>query len=303
MIAGDIVDINGVWTSKDGRNKINLIQTLDKFEGFVGDGDDVKITLGTVSGRTLNFKQTWHRGRNKGAIATVYGRLTSDSSSILLEFEGMRANGRGMKGKNAIFRESMIGTWTPMGLSGAGDIWCFNLKNKWDITGYLKNKRDTSGYNKTTLKNQVPLRGQRSQKDVNFFTISLQKENGEWDSTQINGEYRCPSIILAHNGKNIILGRKRLEPMPKYNEYIPLPLSQDDSESEMIFCTNDTSFSSRKRPFRDDSKVMDCSNAPTYYSEPPKRSVSQPEDLRTRLLVPVSLHSGKRTRKKYCCCF
>jgi len=141
MTQGGIVDIHGDWISRDGNNKINLIQTLDKFEGFVGNRDDVKITLGTISGRTLNFKQSWHRGRNKGAVATVYGKLTSDSSTILLEFEGMRANGKGMKGKNAIFRENLIGTWTPMGLSGNGDVWFFRLKNRLDITGYYETKK------------------------------------------------------------------------------------------------------------------------------------------------------------------
>jgi len=293
MTEAGIIDINGGWTSKDGKNKINLIQTLDKFEGFVGDGDDVKITLGTISGRTLNFKQTWHKGRNKGAVATVYGKLTLDSSTILLEFEGMRANGRGMKGKNAIFRESLIGTWTPMGLSGSGDIWYFDLTNNVDITGYYETK----------LKDRVLLRGQRSQKDVNFFTISLQRENGRWDKAKIKGEYRCPGIILALRNKNVILGRKRQEEMPRYEEYDPQPLTHEDSESEMIFCTNDTSFSSRKRPFRDDSKVMERKNAEPYYSETPKEPVDEPEDLRARLLVPTFKHSEKRTRKICCCCF
>jgi len=293
MTEAGIIDINGGWTSKDGKNKINLIQTRDKFEGFVGDGDDVKITLGTISGRTLNFKQTWHRGRNKGAVATVYGKLTSDSSTILLEFEGMRANGRGMKGKNAIFRESLIGTWTPMGLSGSGDIWYFGLKNNLDIAGYYETK----------LKERLLLRGQRSQKDVNFFTISLQKENGRWNTAKIKGEYRCPGIILALRNKNVILGRKRQEEMPRYEEYDPLPLSQEDSESEMIFCTNDTSFSSRKRPLRNESKVMEPKKVEPYYSKTPKEPVDQPEDLRARLLVPTSKHSKNRTRKKCCCCF
>merc|ERR550534_3565094 len=107
---------------------------MDKFEGYVGSPDDVKITLGTISGRTMNFKQTWHKGKNKGAVATVYGKLTTDRSTILLEFEGTRSNGKGMKGKNAIFRDSLLGSWTPMGLIENGDIWNFNLNdNKLDI--------------------------------------------------------------------------------------------------------------------------------------------------------------------------
>jgi len=290
MVEGEIINIHGVWTSRDGKNKINFLQTLDKFEGFVGDQDDVKITLGTISERKLNFKQAWLKGRNKGAVATVYGRLTRDNSTILLEFEGMRANGNGMKGKNTIFRESLIGSWTPMGVSESGSIWHFSLENRWDITGF---------YDNTTLNKRVPLMGQRSKEDVNFFTISLQQENGKWDSSKINGEYRCPSIILTLRNRNVMLVRKQLEKMPKYEEYDPLPLSQDNSDSEMIFCTSDTSFSSRKRPFRDDSKVPERKEQPNK-SEPLRESVCQPEDLRARLLDPASVK--KRTRKKYCCC-
>lgn len=286
-----IVDIHGGWTSRDGKNKINLIQAQDKFEGFVGEQNDVKITLGTISGRTLNFKQTWHRGRNKGAVATVYGKLTSDSSTILLEFEGMRANGKGMKGKNAIFRENLIGTWTPMGLSGNGDVWCFSLKNRQDITGYYETK----------LKKRVPLIGQRSPNNVNFFTIALQKANGQWDSAKIKGEYRCPSIILALPNQTVLLGRKRQELKPKYEEYHPQPLAEEESESELIFCT-DASFSSTKKPLRNDSKVMER-RKPQTYSETPKQEVSkpsQPEDLRMRLLPGPD--QVKKTRNKWCCC-
>jgi len=290
MVEGEIINIHGVWTSRDGKNKINFLQTLDKFEGFVGDQDDVKITLGTISERKLNFKQAWLKGRNKGAVATVYGRLTRDNSTILLEFEGMRANGNGMKGKNTIFRESLIGSWTPMGVSESGSIWHFSLENRWDITGF---------YDDTKLNKRVPLMGQRSKEDVNFFTISLQQENGKWDSSKISGEYRCPSIILALRNRNVILVRKKLENMPKYEEYDPLPLSQDKSDSEMIFCTSDTSFSSRKRPFRDDSKVLERKEQ-SNKSEPLRESASQCEDLRARLLVPASVK--ERTRKKYCCC-
>jgi len=290
MVEGEIINIHGVWTSRDGKNKINFLQTLDKFEGFVGDQDDVKITLGTISERKLNFKQAWLKGRNKGAVATVYGRLTRDNSTILLEFEGMRANGNGMKGKNTIFRESLIGSWTPMGVSESGSIWHFSLENRWDITGF---------YDDTKLNKRVPLMGQRSKEDVNFFTISLQQENGKWDSSKISGEYRCPSIILALRNRNVILVRKKLENMPKYEEYDPLPLSQDKSDSEMIFCTSDTSFSSRKRPFRDESKALERKEQPNK-SEPLRKSVSQPEDLRARLLAPGSVKNG--TRKKYCCC-
>jgi len=291
MTEAGIIDINGGWTSKDGKNKINLIQTLDKFEGFVGDADDVKITLGTISGRTLNFTQTWHKGINKGAVINVCGKLSSESSTILLEFEGMQANGIEMKGKNAIFRENLIGRWTPMGLSGSGDIWSFRLNNKVDITGYYETK----------LKERVLLKGQRSPKDVNFFTISLQREDGQWNTAKIQGEFRCPGIILRIRDKNVILGRKRQEEMPRYEEYDPIASSQD-SESEMIFCTK-TSFSSRKRPFsRNESKELEINNGKPYYSDSPKEPVDQPKDLRARLVVPTSKDLEERKRKK-CCCF
>jgi len=291
MTEGQIINIHGVWTSKCGKNKINFIQTLDKFEGFVGDQDDVKITLGTISGRTMNFKQTWHKGRNKGAVATVYGKLTSDSSTILLEFEGMRANGRGMKGKNTIYRENLMGSWAPMGMVGGSDIWHFKLENRWDITGFCDN---------TKLNKRIALKGQRSKSDINFFTITLQEENGKWDTAVIEGEYRCPGIILALGHKNIILARKRLETMPKYEEYDPIPLSQEASDSEMIFCTSDNSLSSRKRPLRDESKVPECKNKQAFKSEY-VNDLNQPEDLRARLLAPDTVN--RRTRTKYCCCF
>jgi len=291
MTEGQIINIHGVWTSKCGKNKINFIQTLEKFEGFVGDQDDVKITLGTISGRTMNFKQTWHKGRNKGAVATVYGKLTSDSSTILLEFEGMRANGRGMKGKNTIYRENMMGSWAPMGVVGGSDIWHFKLENRWDITGFCDN---------TKLNKRIALKGQRRKSDVNFFTISLQEANGKWDTAVIEGEYRCPGIILALGNKNIILARKRLETMPKYEEYDPIPLSQEASDSEMIFCTSDNSLSSRKRPLRDESKVPECKNKQAFKSEY-VNDLHQPEDLRARLLAPDTVN--RRTRTKYCCCF
>jgi len=292
MAEDQIINIHGVWTSKCGKNTINFIQTLEKFEGFVGDQDDVKITLGTISGRTMNFKQTWHKGRNKGAVATVYGKLTSDSSTILLEFEGMRANGRGMKGKNTIYRENMMGSWAPMGVVGGSDIWHFKLENRWDITGFCDN---------TKLNKRIALKGQRRKSDVNFFTISLQEANGKWDTAVIEGEYRCPGIILALGNKNIILARKRLETMPKYEEYDPIPLSKEASDSEMIFCTSDNSLSSRKRPLRDESKVPECKNERAYKSEYVNDSQDQPEDLRARLLAPDTVN--RRSRKKYCCCF
>jgi len=292
MAEGQIINIHGVWTSKCGKNKINFIQRKDKFEGFVGDQDDVKITLGTISGRTINFKQSWHKGRNQGAVATVYGKLTSDSSTILLEFEGMRANGRGMKGKNTIYRQNLIGTWAPLGVVDCNEIWHFKLENSWDITGFCDN---------TKLNKRIPLKGQRSRRDVNFFTISLQEENEKWDTKLIKGEYRCPGIVLALGTKNIVLVRKRVESIPKYEEYDPAPFTQEASDSEMIFCINDTSLSSRKKPLRDESKVPEFKNEQAYKSKDIDKLRNQTEDLRARLLVPSTVNRGRR--KKYCCCF
>jgi len=272
MLEDEIIDINGGWTSQDGKYKIDIKQKYDKFEGFVGDQDEIEISLGTISGRTLNFKQTWHRGRNKGAVATVYGRLTTDNSTILLEFEGMRSNGRGMKGKNAIFRENLIGTWTPASLNGRGDIWYFGMKKNGDI----------AGYHDTKLKDRILLRGKRSQEDANFFTISMQWENGRWNAANIKGEYRCPGIVLTIGDRNVVLRRKRQETMPTFKEYDILPISRMESESVLIFCLDDTSFTPTKRPFRIQS--------------------NEPEDLRTRLLPPASVHSDKKTRKRCCWC-
>lgn len=283
MTSDEIIDIHGCWTSRDGKNKIHIVQVSNKFEGYVGT-EDVKISLGHVSERTLNFKQTWHKGLNKGAVVTVYGKLTSDNSTIILEFDGMRANGRGMKGKNAIFRENLIGSWAPMGMSGIGDVWRLNMKNRRDITGYYKSK----------LKGRVVLKGQRNDEDINLFTLSIQAKDGEWQEEKIKGEFMCPNLKLALppalGQKTILLRRKLPENMPKYEEYDPLPIVPSDSE----VWARGTSFSSQKRPYRDESRVMYRVSRP--YSEPPR----PPEDLRTTLLPTKP---PQKTKSSLCCTF
>lgn len=294
MTSSEIIDIHGGWTSKDGKHKIQIVQTLDKFEGFVGSPEDVKISLGTISERTLNFKQTWHMGKNKGAVATVYGQLTSDSSTILLEFQGRQANGRGMKGKNAIFRENLIGSWTPYGRNGSGDVWSFNLENSQDITGYYKPNKAKEG---------VSLKGQRNHEDANFFTISLETSNKRENQAteEINGEFKCPRIILdlptSLGKKSVLLIRKRQESLPKYEEYDPLPLVQEE-EPEVFLNGKGKSFGPKLRPVRDDSAKMQkrASNRGEKSSQNP----GEPEDMRSRFLTTVS-HSSGRSHKKCCC--
>jgi len=295
MASGKIIDIHGRWTSKDGKNKIQLMQSFDKFEGYVGSPDDVRISLGNISDRKLCFKQTWHKGKNKGAIATVHGYLTSDSSTILLEFEGTRSNGKGMKGKNAIVRESFIGMWTPMDLSESGDIWSFNLKGRWEITGYYE----------SNLKEKLDLKGERNHRDANFFTISVQSSNGRWEE-EIKGEYRCPSIILtlppSLGDRTLLLERrKQFESLPSL-KYHPLPLIQEKTEPAFL-STKDTSTSSEKRPSRDQSNVDEKTSEHFDSQFPSKQYVGQPDDdLRTALLSTVSLPLQKRTSNKSSCC-
>jgi len=200
-----MINIHGPWTSISGMNRIRFIQKWDKFSGYVGSQDESKITLGTISGRSLNFKQTWHKGVNKGAVATVYGKLTSDNGNILLEFEGTRADSRLIKGKSVIYRDNLIGSWMPM--SGAiGDTWLFNMLNKRDISGY---------YDSTQFKERVKITGHRNQEDGNFFDINLQM-NGVPE--EIQGEYRCPKLILSlprdFGHQTLVLVRKPPDALP-----------------------------------------------------------------------------------------
>jgi len=294
MTRGEVIDIHGGWTSKDGKHKIQIVQTQDKFEGFLGSPDDVKISLGTISERTLNFKQTWHKGKNKGAVATVYGQLTTDSSTILLEFQGRQANGRGMRGKNAIFRENLIGSWTPYGSGSEGDVWTFDLTNNQYITGLFKPMRK---------KKEMVLKGKMNNWDTNFFTLSLQPSDG-WSSQkteEIKGEFRCPRIILdlpaSLGQETILLVRKRQESLPKYEEYDPLPIVQEE-EPEVFVNGKGASFGPKLRPVRDPSKVMrKLSNR----SDHSGKDSGHPEDIRARFLSTVSTVSSGRSHKKCCC--
>jgi len=281
MERGDIIDINGVWTSKDGRIKIHIIQSLDKFEGYVGSPEVVKISLGTVSKQTLNFKQTWLDGVNKGAVATVYGKLSSDASTIILDFEGMRANGRAMKGRNAIFRESIAGTWIPMGLSGSGDVWRFMLGlNNQDITGYFLQGK---------INERIELRGQRYWSNDNFFMVSLPSSEGD-GRVVIRGEYKCPKIVLTLppdlGNKSIVLERKPADFSPKFEEYEPVSRNQEDSSTAISM--KQVSLSSQKEPFRGESEVV--------------YTPSSQLDLRTALLYPIDVPVNKKHIFSQCCC-
>jgi len=289
MTIGDNIDINGVWTSKDGRNKIQIIQSLDKFEGYIGNPEEVKISLGTVSKRTLNFKQTWHEGVNKGAVATVYGKLSNDNGTIILDFEGTRANGRPMKGRNVIYRESLVGTWIPMGLGRSGDVWRFMLdSNRRDITGYFIHTR---------LGERVELRGQMNFSDNLFFIISLpSKEDGR---VEIQGEFRCPNIVLTLppdlGNKTILLERKSPAFPTKFEEYEPASLMDDSSTTSgkpLPF-----SLSPQKQPFRGESEVVS-----EQLSKARSTPSSMPEDLRTTLLFAFDVPKRRQTHCECCCC-
>jgi len=280
MKRGDIIDINGVWTSKDGRNKVHIIQSLDKFEGYVGSPEVVKISLGTVSKQTLNFKQTWLDGVNKGAVATVYGKLSCDGGTIILDFEGMRANGRAIKGWNAIFRESIVGTWVPKGISGSGEVWRFMLGlNNWDITGYFLQSK---------INERVEFKGQRYWSNENCFLILLPTYEKD-GMVEIPGEYKCPNIVLALppnlGNKSIVLERKPVEFPPKFEEYEPVPRLQKDSSTTSM---KSVSLSSQKEPFRGESEVV--------------YTTSSQLDLRTALLVPTDVPSNKNHTFSQCCC-
>lgn len=281
-----MINIHGPWTSKNGKNKIRIIQDGNKFEGYVGNAEEAKISLGTISKRTLNFKQTWHKGVNKGAVATVYGRLTSDNGNILLEFEGTRANGRAMKGKNAIYRDSIIGSWTPLSCAN-GETWRFNLVNKRDITGH---------YESVQIPDRMKISGKCERENENYFTIYLHMSAGRREA--IRGEYRCPNLILNMprnlGHQTVLLVRKSPEAMPQSEEYDPesIELTEGGYSISLI----DTSLSSGKQPVRLDSNIL--SGAGKEY--PTKRQPSdesQREDLRTELL---SRHLPKTGSG--CCC-
>jgi len=290
-----MINIDGIWISKDGTNIIQLQQTVDKFEGFMGSPDNVRISLGRISDRTLNFKQTWHKGRNKGAVATVYGRLTNDDSAILLEFEGIRANGKGMKGKNAIYRKSLLGTWTPMDLDKSEDTWNFILKSRLLISGYYESKH----------KERIILKGKRNHTDVNFFTISMQSSDRDSKDEEINGEYRCPNIILtfppSQGEKTLVLQRKLLF-LPKVKEYDPLPTLEEKSGS-INLSMNSASLRSAKRPYRDESQLTRSGPGPDQPTmEFPTDPFTKPDaDLRTALLSTVSVSVQERPKEKKCC--
>jgi len=280
-----MINIHGPWTSKNGKNKIRIIQEGNKFEGYVGNADEAKISLGTISKRTLNFKQTWHKGVNKGAVATVYGRLTSDNGNILLEFEGTRANGKAMKGKNAIYRDSIIGSWTPLSCSN-GETWRFNLVNKRDIIGHFESVQRPD---------RLKITGQCDRENEDCFTIYLHTGAGRREA--IRGEYKCPHLILNMprnlGPQPVLLVRKSPEAMPQSEEYDPESLEQTEGGSATFV---NTSLSSGKQPARYASNALSAGGK----EYPTKRQPSdeyQREDLRAELLSPHLPKTGSG-----CCC-
>jgi len=277
-----MIDINGLWSSKNGVNKILIIQSGDRFEGYVGD--EANISLGTISQRALNFKQTWHSGENEGAVATVYGRLTNDNGHILLEFEGMRANGKVMKGKNAICRGNIMGSWIPM--SGTrGDTWVFNLVNDIEINGR---------YDSRHFKDPIKMTGHRNQENRNFFIVYLELYGGR--SERIQGEFRSPNIILSLSpglgNQTLTLVRKPPEAMPDYEEYEPYYSLSLESKSEIHDPVYNASLSSMKRPCRYESTVTNDQVSQSHYNK---------EDLR-RELLSSSPRQITDIRKHHICC-
>jgi len=228
--------------------------------------------------------------------------LTSDGSSILLEFEGCRANGKSMKGRNAIFRDNLIGSWIPADINEGGDVWSFSLDNRLDIAGY---------YYDANLMKKMALQGKRCQKDPDYFTVSVQSDEEE---KEIIGVYRCPHIILTLPSqlgkKSLKLTRKLLETLPNNQEYDP-PSLDIETISHSIFNPTLSSLSSRKRPLRDESKAL---FKPTSYSCPEifrEPFTGRDRGLKSALLssdfVAVqnytpSLIEKNPTRKKFCCC-
>lgn len=269
-----MINIHGPWTSKNGMNRIRIIQKWDKFEGWVGNQEDSKISLGSISGRTLNFKQSWHKGVNKGAVATVYGRLTSDNGNILLEFVGMRADGREIKGRSAIYRDNLIGSWIPMS-GGSGDTWLFNMLNERDITGY---------YDSNRFNDRVMITGHRNQEDGNFFIVYL-KVNGITE--EVRGEYRCPNLKLSlpqsFGRQTQILVRKPPESLPPYQEYEP-ESSQTTTTDSKTNLLKGLSFSSRNRPCRFESQFLQQTHDESQHYD----------DIQSAFL---QVHD-----RQYCCC-
>merc|ERR1719419_1436402 len=113
-----------------------------------------------------------------------------------------------------------------MGAGGSGDVWTFILdSNKQDITGHCIN---------SILNQRMELVGKRNSKDGNFFKVSLLSSDGR--TTVIQGEYRCPNIILSLPpsmlNKIVILRRKPPEDLPMFEEYEPQPIPKDDYKAQ-----------------------------------------------------------------------
>jgi len=278
MSSTEVIDISGLWTSKAGNIKIHLNQTGDKFEGFVGSKDEIKISLGRISGQTINFKQTWHKGVNEGAVVTVYGTIADDTASIMMWYDGSKITGTRIEGRNFIYRDNFMGTWVPPNRSG--DIWSFCIKSGRDVSGQLVTKRSTK---------PVALTGQRDETNDNCFTFSMESDR----SKVIKGEYNCPNVTLSFPSsqggmRKIKLSRKQESMNRKFQEYYP---EKGDDEGEV---KNSEEVRS-PRPVREESQFSGMS----LHS-----SANTTNDLRTPFLSSSygDKNKYKRSRRGTCVC-
>jgi len=206
-----LIDISGRWTSKAGNIKIHLSQTGDKFDGYVGSKDEIKISLGRISGHTINFKQTWHKGVNEGAVVTVYGTIANDKASIMMWYDGSRITGKRIEGRNFIYRDNFMGTWVPSNRSG--DVWSFIIKSGGEVSGQLLIRRSSK---------PLAIVGQRDEADEKVFTFSVESDR----SKVITGEYKCPNVTLSFPSsqggtRTMKLCRKQESMIRKFQEYFP----------------------------------------------------------------------------------
>jgi len=257
MSSAEVMDISGRWTSKAGNIKIHLTQTGDKFEGFVGSEDEIKISLGRISGQTINFKQTWHKGVNEGAVVTVYGTVANDAASIMMWYDGSRITGKRIEGRNFIYRDNFMGTWVPSNRSG--DIWSFIIKSGGDVSGQLITRRSTK---------PLALVGERDEANESCFTFSVESDM----SKVITGEYKCPNVLLSFSSsaggtRKLKLSRKQESMIKKFQEYLP---KSCNNAGELQNSDNLKS----PRPIREESQLSGMST----------QSSANSNDLRTPFL-------------------
>jgi len=275
MSSRKAIDISGRWTSKAGNIKIHLTQTGDKFEGFVGSEDEIKISLGRISGQTINFKQTWHKGLNAGAVVTVYGTIANDATSIMMWYDGSRITGKRIEGRNFIYRDNFGGTWVPANRSG--DIWSFVIKSGRDVSGKLITRRSSK---------PLALVGKQDEADDKCFTFSI-----ESDMTKvITGEYKCPHVLLSFSSsaggiRKLKLSRKQESMIKKFQEYLP------ETNNQAGQVQNSDTLRS-PRPIREESQLSGMS----------LHSSVNTSDLRTPFLSSSYGDRNKHMRSARCVC-